>query len=386
MTTVSGMAAEDRTTAPRRGLRRVLAAAGVLMAIAAVVVLVAGTGGGPDGGTLPEAGSRFRDETGAARNVGDAESRGELARDVAQLFVVGFQNERPPTRRWGGVVVSDANFVSPTQLRALTRRIARAALREGDPVPLVLGDPALLGELGPRDPADLGLDGTPAQARASARAAAARLRGAGVRMVLAPPADLGFGGGPAELRAFGDDPAAVADYVSASVAGWRDGSVLPAPGRFPGEGAASQDPLEGPASVGSSLDELMGRDVLPFAAVVDTAPAIQMSAALYAAWDGVTPATLLPDAVRLLRERLRFRGAIVSADLVAAQAATGEGIGRGAIEAFMAGCDLLLISGGRAEQEAAYRALLTAAQRGRIPRSRIEDSAARVARLRTAAG
>ena len=380
------MAAEDRTTEHRRGLRRVLAAAGVLMAIAAVVVLVAGTGGGEGDDAVPEAGSRYREEGAAARSVGDADSAGQLERDVAQLFVAGFQNAKLPTRRWGGVLVSDANFDSPTQLRGLTRRIARAAIREGDPPPLVLADPALLGELGPQEPYDLGLEGTPQQARASARAAAARLRRAGVRMVLAPPADLGFAGGPAEQRAFGEDPAEVAEYVEASVDGWRDGSVLPAPGRFPGEGAASQDPLEGPGSVGLSLDELMTRDVRPFAGVVRTAPAMQMSAALYAAWDGVTPATLLPDAVRLLRERLRFEGAIVSADLVAAQGATGEGIGRGAIEAFMAGCDMLLISGGRAEQEAAYQAMLNAARLGRIPRSRLRDSVARIARLRTAAG
>jgi beta-N-acetylhexosaminidase len=130
----------------------------------------------------------------------------------------------------------------------------------------------------------------------------------------------------------------------------------------------------------------MARDVRPFAAAVARAPAMQMSAAVYVAWDGVTPATLLPDAVRLLRERLGFRGAIVSADLVAAQAATGESIGRGAIQAFMAGCDMLLISGGREEQETAYRAILNAARRGRIPRSRIQESVRRVAALRTAAG
>jgi beta-N-acetylhexosaminidase len=111
-----------------------------------------------------------------------------------------------------------------------------------------------------------------------------------------------------------------------------------------------------------------------------------MSAALYAAWDGVTPATLLPEAVRLLRDRLAFRGAIVSADLVAAQAATGEDIGRAAIQAFTAGCDLLLVPGGRAEQDTAYRAVLDAARRGRISRSRIRESVRRVAALRTAAG
>jgi beta-N-acetylhexosaminidase len=380
------MAAEDTAASPRRGARRVLAVAGVLMAIAAAVLFAVGPGGGDEAGDVPEAGSRFRDEAGAAREVGQAERAGRLERDVAQLFVAGFQNQRPPRRRWGALLVSDVNYVSPTQLRELTRRLARRAIRAGDPVPIVMADPQLLGRLGPAEPVDLGLEGTPEQARASARAAAGRLRGAGVRMVLAPPADLGFGGGPAELRSFGDDPSRVARFVRASVDGWRDGSVLSAPGRFPGEGGASQDPLDGPATVGLSLEELLARDVRPFAGVVGRAPAMQMSAAIYAAWDGVTPATLLPEAVRLLRRRLGFRGAIVSADLTAAQAATGEGIGRAAIEAFTAGCDLLLVPGGQEEQERAYQAILTAVRRGRIPRSRLQEAVRRIQALRTAVG
>ena len=378
------MAAEDRATGPRRGPRFGLAVAGVLMALAALVLFAVGSGGGGDGDAT-KAGSGVRGGPGAPPSVGAGDGAQELERDVAQLFVVGFQNRRPPTRRYGGVLVSDVNFVSAKQLRGLTRRLARSATRAGATPPLVLADPALLGRLGPRAPSELGADGTPAQARASARRAAGRLRRAGVRMVLAPSADLGFGGGPAELRAFSDDPLTVARFVRASVDGWRDGRVLSVPGRFPGEGGASQDPLEGPATVGLSLAELTARDLRPFAAAVARAPAMQMSAALYAAWDGVTPATLLPDAVGLLRGRLGFRGAIVSADLVAAQAATGEGAGAAAIDALMAGCDLLLVPGGREEQEAAYRAVLTGVRRGRIPRSRLDEAVGRVRALRAAA-
>ncbi len=379
------MAAEDTASTPRRGARRLLAVAGLLMAIAAIVVFAVGPGGGDDGGPVPEAGSRFRDEAGAARSVGQGEARQPLERAVAQLFVAGFENARGPSRPWGALLVTDANFVSAGQLRTLTRRLARRARRQRAPAPLIVADPLFLGALGPQDQADLGLEGTPAQARATARRAGARIRRAGMQMVLAPSADLSVGGGPAELRAFSDDPEATAQFVRAAVRGWEAARVLPAPGRFPGEGGASQDPLAGPATVGLTLDELFARDLRPFGAIAREAPAIQMSAALYGAFDSVTPATLLPDAVRLLRERLRFGGAVVSADLTAAQAATGEGIGRAAIDALLAGCDLLVVPGGRAEQEAAYRAVLTAARRGRIPRSRLQQSLGRIRALKTAA-
>jgi beta-N-acetylhexosaminidase len=309
-----------------------------------------------------------------------------LPRAAAKVFAVGFEGrvargrvrERLAQRDWGALLVTNRNYVSPSQLRALSRSARRAARRARHEPPLVAANPALIGNLGPRPQVDVGADGEPEAARAEARAAARRLRAAGVGLVLAPNADLGIGGGPAEPRAFGDDPRTVARFVREAVAGWNDARVAPAPGRFPGEGGASQDPLVGAATVGLSRDELIARDVRPFAGVVATAPAMQMSAAVYAAWDGVTPATLLADAVRLLRGRLGFRGVVVSADLVAATAATGGGVGDAAVEALKAGCDLLLVPGGREEQDAAYRAVLAAVRTGVIPRARLDEAAARV--------
>jgi beta-N-acetylhexosaminidase len=205
-------------------------------------------------------------------------------------------------------------------------------------------------------------------------------------MVLGPSADLAVGGGPAEGRAFSDSPGEASRFVEAAVSGWREASVAVAPGRFPGEGGASQDPLLGAATVGLSLDELSARDVEPFRAAVRAgADAIQMSAALYVAWDGVTPATLLPDAIRYLRSSTGFDGAVVSADLIAATGATGGGVARAAVEALKAGCDVLVIAGGRAEQQAAYTAVLTAVKRGEIPRERLLEALRRVEKLKRAA-
>ena len=373
------------STSPQRRTRRLLTAAGVLMALAAIVVLV--TAGGDDGSARDrapavEAGSRYREEERPEPGGASRLSAAETERRVARLFIGGFSTGRGPQRVWGGLLVSDANYASPSQLRTMVRRLRRAARRDRKPAPMIVADPALLGNLGPADQATIGAEGTQADARETALRAARRVRTAGVDVVLAPSADLGVGGGPAEGRAFGDDPRGVSAFVFQAVDGWLAGNVLPVPGRFPGEGAASQDPLEGPATVGLSLEELVASDVRPFAGVVARAPAIQLSAALYAAWDGVTPATLSPDVVRLLRERLGYGGAIVSADLVAATAATGEDIGKAAVEALKAGCDLLLIPGGQAEQDAAFRAVVRAVQSGELPYSRLTQALQRADALR----
>jgi beta-N-acetylhexosaminidase len=398
------MRVEDRRVAPRR----LLALAGLLMAVAAVVLFVTDPAGDGDGATErlrpgDEAGSKFRDQARAERDTtlldalrpvigprrADVPRGLPLPRAAAKVLAIGFDG-RTPTRRmrqrfgerdWGAIVVGVDNYASPSQLRSLRLTASRAARRARHESPLLAADPRALGALGPASQVELGIDGTQAQARREARDAGRRMLRAGIGLVLAPSADLGVGGGPAEDRAFSDDPMRAAALVRGAVGGYGDARVAAAPGRFPGEGAASQDPLAGAATVGLSLDELIARDLRPFAGVAAYAPAMQMSAALYAAWDGVTPATLLPDAVRLLRRRLGFEGAVVSADLVAATAATGGGVGDAAVQALKAGCDLLLIPGGRTEQDAAYRAILTAVRSGEIPRKRLDEAVRRVRAL-----
>ena len=396
------MTVEDKPVARRR-----LIAAGVLMAIAAIVVLVAAStgGGGGDPDDVPEAGSRFREkdvDQSLLDVLGPVISPGQRARQlnqpldraVAALFIVGYEGTKPSarvlrriqSRGWGAVLVEGQNVTGAAGLRATVRALERAARRGRQRRPLVVADALDFPEgLGPRLPAEVGEE-TLEEARQDALDAARRLRATGVRAALAPSADLGASGGPAEARAFGDDPETVARFVRAAVNGWREGGVAPIPSRFPGEGAASQDPLEGPATVGLSLEELLARDVKPFAAAVPSAPAMQMSAALYAAWDGVTPASLLPDAIRLLRRRLRYDRALLSADLLAVAAATGSPVGEAAIEAIKAGCDLLVVPGGRAEQEEAFREVLGAARRGDIPRPRLAEALRRAGELRRASG
>jgi beta-N-acetylhexosaminidase len=399
------MGSQDRP----RGRRRLLAALGMLMAVAAVVLLLVDPfeGSVPSGeGSVPEAGSRFRgDDSNRDQSLLEAlapvlgTERGlspgmPVERAVAQLFAVGFEGSVPSrallrrmrSRAWGFVVVSGANYSSPSQMRDVVGALERAARRGGQTPPLVAADPDALGRLGPPPAPEIGLDGTPGEARSEAVDAARRLREAHVRMILGPSADLLVGGGPAEDRAFSDDPREAAAFVSAAVRGWKEARVAVAPGRFPGEGGASQDPLLGPATVGLSVDELRRHDIQPFVAAVRAgADAVQMSAALYAAWDGVTPATVLPEAVRLLRETTRHDGAVASADLVAATAATGGGVARAAVDALTAGCDLLVIAGGREEQEAAFRAVLGAVRREEIPRERFVEAVRHVEALKRAA-
>jgi beta-N-acetylhexosaminidase len=399
-----------------------------LATLAAVVVLLLGGAvyllflRGGDDAPVVEAGSRFGDEggsgsggtlmdtlapvlgapAGTVRGGSDpaAPNAGQLGRApqdaVAGLFVVGFRGtssdssffERLKARPYGGVLLTDANYADPQQLSALTQALQSAARAAGHPAPIIAAQQEggafnAFGNLAPASQVDVG--NARKGIRASALGAGRQLRALGVGMNLAPNADVAVAGGPGQGRAFSDQPARVVSAVKASVAAYRQSKVVAAVGPFPGDGAASQDPSQGPAPVGLGLDELRRNDMAPFEAVASgdhAVPAIQMSNAIYAAYDSVTPATLLSDAIDELRDRLDFEGAIVSADLVATTATTGGGVGEAAIDALNAGVDLLVVPGGPAQQDEAYRAVVAAVRSGKISSERVAEALKRIAVVR----
>ena len=397
--------------------------------VATLVVLVLGGAvylvflrGGDDEPTV-EAGSRFGKEgqrggggtlldtlapvlgaqLGSRRTGSDpsAPSEDELERapggPVAGLFVVGFRGrlrddeffDRLRARPYGGVLLTRANYEQPQQLSGLTAKIQEVARAAGHPAPIVAaqqegGEFSAFGNLAPPAQVDVG-EGNREQIARSARLAAEQLRALGVPVNLAPNADIAVAGGPGQGRAFSDSPAKVVSAVKASVAEYRKAGVVAAVTPFPGDGAASQDPNLGPAPVGLGLEALRKADMKPFEAVASGAgatAAMQMSNAIYVAFDSVTPATLLPAAVKELRERLDFEGTIISADLVATTATSGGSVGEAAVQALKAGVDLLIVPGGRAQQDEAYREVVAAVRSGAVSAERVVGALRRIAALR----
>ena len=400
-----------------------------LAILAGVVVLLLGGGiwllflrGGDDAPTV-EAGSRFGQDTGSGsggtlidtlapvlavrtrsvRSGSDpaapsADEVGRAPQDaVAGLFMVGFKGtnseasffQRLKARPYGGVLLTSTNYVNPQKLSALTAALQRSARDAQHPAPLVAagqegGEFNAFGNLAPAAQVDIGnaRKGT----REAALAAGRQLRALGVGMNLAPNADIAVAGGPGQGRAFSGQEARVTSAVRASVSAYRQAKVVAAPRAISGRRRGlQQDPSEGPAQVGLGIGDLRGADMKPFEAIATgdrAVPAIQMSNAIYAAFDGVTPATLLPEDVDGLRDRLGFEGTIVSADLVATTATTGGSVAEAAIDALKAGVDLLIVPGGRAQQDEAYRAVVAAVRSRTIDPGRVSDALGHIADLR----
>src|SRR5262249_44138430 len=101
--------------------------------------------------------------------------------------------------------------------------------------------------------------------------------------------------------------------------------------------------------------------------------------AVVEAVDPAEAASCSPAIVRLARERLGFRGTLVSDDLDAAGILRGRAVGEAAVASLAAATDLLLISAHVAP--ACAEALTQAVSDGRIAEERLAEAAANVGRL-----
>ena len=322
-------------------------------------------------------------------SISDLADRLPLERKVAQLFLVGFEGEdlTAPVfelmrdRDFGGIVFENRNYLDPQQIASLAGEGPVIAEQEKHVPPYVMvsqegGEFSEFPDLPPAA-APSGLRSA-AEALDVASEAGASLGALGFNAVLAPVADVGTADGTGALdeRAFSDDPKKVAEFARATIAGYEDKDVMAVPKHFPGLGAASQPTESGPAQVGLTVDELEGRDLVPFTAAFDQgADAVLVGHGSYTTDDFVTPASMSKAiASDLLREQLEFRGVAISDDLASPAVTAISSIPDAAVEAINAGIDLVWISGPQGEQEAAYNAVLNAARDGDISEKRIEQA------------
>ncbi len=216
--------------------------------------------------------------------------------------------------------------------------------------------------------------GDPDDTRRRAREMAERIAGLGFTMVLAPVADIGTSAGY-RSRTFGDDPATVTEQARAFAAGLADGGVVPVVKHFPGHGATPLDSHRSLAVTGP-LDELRGRDLVPFAELADEVPAIMVGhLAVPGLTDGL-PATVSAAAIDLLRDDLGFTGVVVSDDLTMG-ALAGWTETDAAVAALAAGVDLVVTGSLDAALDAAT-AVVVAVVAGDLTRGRVEQAVGRI--------
>ncbi len=227
--------------------------------------------------------------------------------------------------------------------------------------------------------AALGKAGDPSLARRTGLAMGRELSALGIGLNLAPVLDVV---GPAYnpgiiIRSFGDDPKAVSRLGASLIAGLQAGGVRACAKHFPGKGPARQDAHIALPTVRLTREELFRLHLPPFRAAVRAGVACVMTShAVYPSLDpSRKPATFSRRIAHgLLRERLGYRGVLISDDLCMGAVTRDRSIPQAALEAFEAGHDLLIIAHAPQAQREASELLFTALKEGRIRRERWELS------------
>jgi len=227
--------------------------------------------------------------------------------------------------------------------------------------------------------------------RATGRAVGADLAAAGIDLDLGPVADVNINAANPVIgtRSFGVDPTLCAEQVAAWVAGLQETGLSACVKHFPGHGDTGQDSHLALPVVTVARETLSSRELVPFAAAVRAGTAAVMTSHIVVtALDPERPATMSPVVLGLLRDELGFDGVIVSDALDMHGASAAVGIPEAAVLALAAGVDLLCI--GPDKDSALIReiqaAIVSAVEAGRLPLTRLEDAARRVAGLPRAVG
>jgi len=202
----------------------------------------------------------------------------------------------------------------------------------------------------------------------------------GLNLNLAPTVDLAVGSSGSKGIPSGSVQTEVTRRAEAFVRGLSRDGVLSCARHFPGLTVGASDRLQASPVVASSMATLWREDLVPYRTLGSKLPAIQISHAVYKAYDYEfpRPASLSSHVVEgLLRLKLGYKG-VALADVSAAARSAGIDFEESALRALEAGCDLLVVPAEEKPLMAVLGALERAGEFGKLAGDRVQQALARV--------
>jgi beta-N-acetylhexosaminidase len=320
-------------------------------------------------------------------------------RHAGQLAIAGFAGHSiPPDLRrlarefdLGGIILFARNVESPEQVADVAREAQALAQelplwvsvdQEGGRVarltsPFTVWPPM----------ATLGRSGDETLVERFARALAAELRAVGISMDYTPVLDILTNRANPVIgdRALAEKAEDVARLGTVLITTLQAEGIAACGKHFPGHGDTSVDSHFELPLIEHPPDRLEAVELVPFKAAIEADVASIMTAhILIPALDPERPATLSPKIVTdILRDRLGYRGLVLSDDLEMKAIGNRYGISEATVAAIGAGCDAVLMCGaGQDTQAAALEAVIHAVEEGALPLTRVEDALARHRRVK----
>lgn len=336
---------------------------------------------------------------------------------VGQLLIVHFNGNSPneEARRLiteahvGGFIYYNwANGLdSPTQVGRLSSGLQAIALAQPKPIPLFISvdqEGGLVRRLTqgftsfPGNAA-LRRTGQPEFAEKSALAMGLELGVVGVNVNFAPLVDVNsnIDNPVIGIRSFGDNAKDVINYGKAALEGYRKASIIACLKHYPGHGDAAIDSHGGLPIIDKKIDVLANVELRPFhclASKVDMIMTAHIMVPAFDRWKCSTTSYITLESI--LRRGLHYQGLIISDSLVM-QGVLDNNAGKMenvVVNAFLAGCDILLLGGRRLltaqngfelstnDVIALHRHLVDAVKNKRISEERLNASVIRILKLK----
>lgn len=242
----------------------------------------------------------------------------------------------------------------------------------------------------------LGMAGDPQLAEQCAFVMGQELRAVGVNLNLAPVVDVNSNPRNPVIgnRSFGETPEIVISCARSALQGYHRAGIMTCLKHFPGHGDVQVDSHEGLPIVNTSIDEMQFVELLPFKKLAPLADSVMTAHLLVPAIDPLCCVTLSSRVLSVLRDEIGFAGVVISDSLVMEGVLTQcASIEEAAIDAFNAGCDLLMLGGRQlvgvhageltvADVKRIHQALVHAVRCGRISHHRLDEAVHRILSLK----
>ncbi|MBB6453853.1 beta-N-acetylhexosaminidase [Salirhabdus euzebyi] len=186
-------------------------------------------------------------------------------------------------------------------------------------------------------------------------------------------------------RAYGSTPSQVVKNGIPVMQGHQYENVIPVIKHFPGHGDTSVDSHKQLPVVNKSLKQLQKIELKPFRrAIQENADAIMVAHLSIPKLDSKNPSSLSKKIMTdLLREKLHFRGVVITDDLTMKGITNDYSVSEAALQSFKAGSDILLIAHGKDNIVSSYERIQHAVKTGEISEERLNESVYRILSLKS---
>lgn len=321
-----------------------------------------------------------------------------LKTQLGQMIMFGFKGTQPTEDvirlvkeyKAGNIILFHYNIESASQLKQLCQTLRELITEETGHPPFIAIDQE--GGVVSRVPSDaakfpsamaVSSTGNPENAFTAGLITAQELAEMGITMNMAPSMDINTNPNNPVIgvRSYGDTAETVTAYGVEALKGAMQGGTMPVIKHFPGHGDTEVDSHVGLPRVEKTFDELMQCELIPFVAGINAgAPCVMTSHILFPEIEKEElPATMSPAVLQgVLRQKLGFKGLIVSDCLEMDAVKEFYGTPEGYLLALRAGVDLPCVSHTASLVERSLNIAAEAAEKDEELRKIIEEGSARV--------